>query len=63
MEQRTNNKAQGKIPQPIRSDGAGAIDSGPRNIIRDIQNPNMLVPPITDEGLVPNLNFLFQIHP
>ena len=40
------------MPQPIRSDGAGAIDSD-RNVMRDIQNPNMLVPPITDAGLVP----------
>ena len=48
------------MPQPIRSDGAGAIDSGPRNVMRDIQNPNMLVPPITDAGLVPNLKFSFS---
>ena len=41
-------------------DGAGAIDSGPRNVMRDIQNPNMLVPPITDAGLVPNLKFSFS---
>ena len=32
----------------------------PRNVMRDIQNPNMLVPPITDAGLVPNLKFSFS---
>lgn len=33
------------IPQPIRSDGAGGPDYGPRDVLRDIQNPDMLVPP------------------
>ncbi|MCM3782680.1 oxalate decarboxylase family bicupin [Neobacillus mesonae] len=48
------------IPQPIRSDGAGGVDLGPRNLLRDIQNPNLLVPPKTDSGLVPNLRFSFS---
>ncbi|MGN6712397.1 hypothetical protein [Anaerocolumna jejuensis] len=39
------------IPEPIRSDGFGALDKGPRNIERDRQNPDMLVPPATDFGL------------
>ncbi len=60
MDIRTINQVNGKVPQPIRSDGAGTIDSGPRNILRDLQNPNMLVPPITDAGLVPNLKFSFS---
>lgn len=34
-----------KIPQPIRSDGAGNIDRGPRDIMRDRENPDMFVPP------------------
>lgn len=51
----------GKVPQPIRSDGVGGIDSGPRNIMRDLQNLNMLVPPIKDAGLLPNLKFHSQI--
>ncbi|WP_078379741.1 oxalate decarboxylase family bicupin [Sutcliffiella halmapala] len=58
--QHDNHKNEQNIPQPIRSDGAGAIDLGPRNIMRDIQNPDMLVPPITDNGLVPNLKFSFS---
>lgn len=48
------------IPQPIRSDGAGGIDRGPRDIMRDMENPNMLVPPVTDAGLIPNLRFSFS---
>jgi oxalate decarboxylase len=48
------------IPQPIRDDGAGATDLGPRDIMRDIENPDMLVPPVTDAGTVPNLRFSFS---
>lgn len=48
------------IPQPIRSDGAGGVDLGPRDILRDRENPNMFVPPATDAGLVPNLKFSFS---
>jgi oxalate decarboxylase len=48
------------VPQPIRSDGAGATDPGPRDIMRDLENPDMLVPPITDAGLLPNLKFSFS---
>jgi len=50
-----------EIPQPIRrSDGAGAYDLGPRDIMRDLENPDMFVPPSTDEGLIPNLVFSFS---
>ncbi|QNG61565.1 oxalate decarboxylase family bicupin [Bacillus sp. PAMC26568] len=48
------------IPQPIRDDGAGATDLGPRDIMRDIENPDLLVPPVTDAGSVPNLKFSFS---
>lgn len=48
----------GCIPQPIR-DGAGATDTGPRDILRDLENPDMLVPPSTDTGVIPNLKFFF----
>ncbi|MGM9924494.1 MAG: oxalate decarboxylase family bicupin [Bacillus sp. (in: firmicutes)] len=48
------------IPQPINSDGAGATDPGPRDLLRDIENPDMLVPPNTDAGTVPNLRFSFS---
>lgn len=48
------------IPQPIRADGAGATDPGPRDVMRDRQNPDLLVPPKTDAGTVPNLRFSFS---
>ncbi|TVX93533.1 oxalate decarboxylase family bicupin [Paenibacillus agilis] len=51
------------IPQPIRSDGAGATDLGPRNIMLDMQNPDMLVPPATDAGTMPNMRFSFSDAP
>ncbi|PRR98557.1 hypothetical protein C6W20_13460 [Bacillus sp. NMCN6] len=35
------------IPQPIREDDAGATDLCPRDVLRDIENPDMLVPPIS----------------
>lgn len=48
------------IPQPIRSDGAGGPDWGPRDVMRDLENPDMFVPPATDAGLLPNLKFSFS---
>ncbi|MFJ8090300.1 oxalate decarboxylase family bicupin [Lysinibacillus sp. NPDC095746] len=48
------------VPQPIRKDGAGWVDKGPRDFMRDLENPNLLVPPKTDAGLVPNLKFSFS---
>lgn len=36
------------VPQPVRSDGAGGMDKWPRDIMRDLENPDMLVPPTTD---------------
>ncbi|MGF7048458.1 oxalate decarboxylase [Paenibacillus sp. DS2015] len=49
-----------EVPEPIRQDGAGATDPGPRDILRALENPDMLVPPITDAGTVPNLRFSFS---
>src|SRR5262245_65376534 len=46
------------IPQP-QSPGRGGTDPGPRNVERDRQNPNLLVPPSTDHGTLPNLRFSF----
>jgi oxalate decarboxylase len=48
------------VPQPIRDDGAGATDFGPRDVMRDLENPDMLVPPATDAGTIPNLKFSFS---
>ncbi|WP_405148768.1 oxalate decarboxylase family bicupin [Sphaerisporangium sp. NBC_01403] len=48
------------IPQPQR-DGQGGVDTGPRNIELDIQNPDLLTPPVTDHGTVPNMKFSFSM--
>jgi oxalate decarboxylase len=47
------------IPQPRRP-GHGGTDPGPRNLLRDQQNPDILVPPSTDHGTLPNLRFSFS---
>ncbi len=47
------------IPQPQRP-GHGGTDHGPRNLMRDQQNPDLLVPPSTDHGTLPNLRFSFS---
>jgi oxalate decarboxylase len=46
------------IPQPERP-GHGGTDPGPRDPMRDRQNPDILVPPSTDHGTLPNLRFSF----
>jgi oxalate decarboxylase len=64
MENRPPNQAgYVKVPQPIRKDGAGATDLGPRDVMRDLENPDMLIPPATDAGTVPNLKFSFSDTP
>jgi oxalate decarboxylase len=47
-----------QIPQPQRP-GHGGTDPGPRNLTRDRQNPDLLLPPSTDHGTLPNLRFSF----
>jgi oxalate decarboxylase len=49
----------GSVPQPARP-GHGGTDKGPRNLMRDRQNPDLLVPPSTDHGTLPNLRFSFS---
>jgi len=49
-----------QVPQPIR-DGTGATDPGPRNVLLDRQNPDILTPPSTDAGTLPNLKFSFAL--
>ena len=47
------------VPQPQRP-GHGGTDPGPRNLMRDQQNPDILVPPATDHGTLPNLRYSFS---
>ncbi|MGH6839453.1 MAG: oxalate decarboxylase family bicupin [Methylocella sp.] len=51
--------AQTVVSQPERP-GDGGTDPGPRNLERDRQNPDMLVPPSADHGTLPNLRFSFS---
>ena len=47
------------LSQPQRP-GHGGTDPGPRDLGRDQQNPDLLVPPPTDNGTLPNLRFSFS---
>jgi oxalate decarboxylase len=49
------------VPEPIREvDHSGGTDLGPRNLLLDQQNPDILVPPVTDRGTLPNLKWSFS---
>ncbi len=48
------------VPQPVRGT-RGASDPGPRNVELDRQNPDVLLPPATDSGSLPNLKFSFAM--
>lgn len=45
-------------PEPIQGN-VGGTDPGPRNVELDRQNPDILTPPSTDHGTLPNLKFSF----
>ncbi|MEU4679343.1 oxalate decarboxylase family bicupin [Micromonospora sp. NPDC023737] len=47
-----------RAPQPERA-GEGWRDPGPRDVTRDRENPDLLVPPATDAGTLPNMRFSF----
>src|SRR5216683_6400114 len=49
-----------RAPQPIRGN-EGGTDPGPRNIALDQQNPDILTPPSTDAGTLPNMKFSFGL--
>jgi len=48
------------IPQPERP-GLGGTDPGPRDVAIDKQNPDLLAPPPSDAGTVPNLKWPFSL--
>ncbi len=45
-------------PQPKRR-RRGGTDPGPRDAVRDHENPDLLAAPATDHGVLPNLRFSF----
>ena len=52
-------KVDAQLPQPIRGDRGGTI-AGPRNVPLEREMPDLLVPPSTDSGTVPNMWFPFS---
>jgi oxalate decarboxylase len=49
-----------QVPQPIRGN-EGGTDPGPRNVPLDRENPDILTPPRTDSGTIPNMKFSFAL--
>ncbi len=47
------------LPQPSARPGRGGSDPGPRDPVRDAESPDLLNPPPTDHGTLPNLRFSF----
>jgi oxalate decarboxylase len=47
------------VPEPLRS-GRGGSNPGPKNSARMQQNPDVILPPATDHGTLPNLRFSFD---
>ncbi|KAG2363492.1 putative oxalate decarboxylase/oxidase [Suillus spraguei] len=54
------NEDEDIIPEPIRG-SLGASILGPQNIPLELQNPDILAPPTTDEGSVPNYKWPFSL--
>src|SRR6201987_816944 len=48
-----------KVPQPNRTPDFGGSVPGPRDFTRDRENPDMLNPPSTDQGTLPNQRVSF----
>ncbi len=46
-------------PEPSRAPGVGGSDPVPGDVVREGQNPDLLNPPATDSGTLPNLRFTF----
>ncbi len=46
--------------EPSRGPGWGGTNPGPRNPAREAENPDMINPPATDHGTLPNLRFSFE---
>jgi quercetin dioxygenase-like cupin family protein len=54
----TTNGVDSQVPQPIRGERGGTI-AGPRNLPLERELPDLLVPPSTDSGTLPNMWFPF----
>src|SRR5215470_6355306 len=54
------NDVMNLVSQPIR-ENEGGTDPGPRNVLLDRQNPDVLTPPSTDSGTLPTMKFSFAL--
>src|SRR3982074_101665 len=52
--------AAGGIFTAARGAGRGTTEHGPPSLAKGRQNPDLLVPPLTDHGTLPNLRFSFS---
>ena len=52
-------EATDQVPEPSRAPGVGGSDPVPGDVAREAQNPDLLNPPATDSGTLPNLRFSF----
>src|SRR3984885_15428474 len=48
-----------QVPGPSRTAGVGGTDPAPGDVAREAQNPDLINPPATDSGTLPNLRFSF----
>src|SRR5580693_7290331 len=48
-----------QVPEKRRGPGVGGSDPVPGDVSREGQNPDMVNPPATDSGTLPNLRFSF----
>ncbi len=54
-----SQQTEAALPEPIRN-GEGASTMGPSNVPLELENPNLLASPDTDDGAIPNLKFSFS---
>jgi oxalate decarboxylase len=52
-------EAADQVPEPSRAPGVGGTDPAPGDVAREAQNPDLINPPATDSGTLPNLRFSF----
>ena len=50
----------GQVPEPSRAHGVGGSDPVPGDVTREVQNLDLINPPATDSGTLPNLRFSFE---
>ncbi|MEZ4531807.1 MAG: cupin domain-containing protein [Thermomicrobiales bacterium] len=45
------------LGEPMAGPNRGGTEDGPRDLLREREHPDMMVPPVTDSGTLPNLRF------